>query len=101
MIPSLRWGFTFLMGDSRLNEKQRQYVTYQATEMYFKNEKERRLVSDGLEGKISTDYKYAMLGQFGGQEFHATIDIEQATGIELKFLVNEQTGAAYSSNDVN
>ena len=63
----------------------------QATEMYLNGEEERKVKSQSFEGKLCTERRYELLGEFGGQRFDA--ELETAHGKDkATFLVNEQTG---------
>ena len=89
----LRWGITFLKGDSRLSllsQESRDYLMKQATGMYFEEKRARKLLNDELEGALVTEGKYVVLGIFGGQEFKAHIDCKYGD-FNISFLVSEQT----------
>jgi len=88
---SYRWGYTFLKGDSRLSFEERDYLKKQATEMYLRNEDEKQVKLDSLEGKISTDGEYANLGCFSGQKFKAEVENKRGN-IQVIFIVDERTG---------
>lgn len=93
-----RWGFTFLVSDSRVSEIDRNYLLREATVMYLCNESEQVLKTDTLEGRLTTQGKYDVLGSFSGQRFDA--EVETNTGkAYLKFLVDERTGKNYSLNN--
>jgi hypothetical protein len=92
-----RWGYTFLLTDSGLSEKERMGLVMQATEMYLSGERERRLKEENFEGVLYTERKFDVLGSFAGQRFEADLDSNYGN-THLRFLVNEQTAAAYSGN---
>ncbi|HLD06848.1 MAG TPA: hypothetical protein VJC16_04925 [Candidatus Nanoarchaeia archaeon] len=84
-----RWGITFLKGGA-MSELEYCALFLQATIMYLKKENRRKVQTDTLEGTITTERKYGVLGTFGGQRFDAWI--ENAQGIqEVRFLVSELT----------
>ena len=83
-----------------LQEDDRTNLMMQATEMYLTGEEERTVKGPNFEGRLYTEKRYELLGQFGGQRFDA--ELETAYGQdEATFLVNEQTrseGPAFSRN---
>lgn len=90
MIPH-RWGFTFLQSDSKLTEKQRESLLYQATEMYLNTVFEQEIfLQDSLEGRISTKGEQGVLGCFVGVKFSAEVYTQKGKA-HLSFLVSEQT----------
>lgn len=95
-----RWGYTFLVADSKLSWSDSEYLILQATEMYLRNEDKRKIGTDSLEGLISTEGKWDSLGCFGGQRFEAEVETSRGKAY-IRFLVNEQTGARTSSSYVN
>src|SRR3989344_7088463 len=89
----LRWGITFLEGDSRLSsltQDSRAYLMMQATEMYLDGKRARKLGNDELEGTIITEGRHVTFGIFSGQEFKAHIDSEYGD-FNIKFIVDERT----------
>lgn len=98
----VRWGFTFLMGSSRLDEEQKLKLVAQATWLYLAGKDRLEIVEDGYEGVITTRREWKVVGSFSGQQFDAVLDTDLDSGrIHLRFLVNEQTlnaGTAYSPN---
>ena len=61
-----------------------------AIEMYLAGEDVRDVESVGFEGRVYTERRFEMLGEFGGQRFD--VDLETAQGRDTgTFLVNEQT----------
>ena len=95
-----RWGFTFLRADSRLSYDDRHYLMQEATEMYLKNEEERQVKTDTLEGRLYTKGQHDSLGSFGGQRFDAEIELNLGKA-KVRFLVNEQTNTSQSGGMVN
>jgi hypothetical protein len=83
-----RWGFTFLNTDTLMTDDERLELVVEATEMFFNNEKERKVKGETYEGIIRTDFKYHVLGTFGGREYDALIDIGDRRAY-LSFLVKE------------
>ncbi len=100
MFDSLRWGYTFLLTDSRLSAAERFYLLGEATEMYLKNEEERAIKLDSLEGRLYTRGQYDSLGNFGGQRFDAELEIARGK-VKVRFLVSEQTGEGRKSGYAN
>ena len=86
-----RWGITFLVADSRLGEVEKDYLLIKATTMYLRDEKNRAILTDTIDGKLSTQGNYWSLGSFAGQRFDAQLDTEQGR-VNVRFLVSEQTG---------
>jgi hypothetical protein len=87
----IRWGYTFLRTASHIPHEEMIDLMVQATEMYLNGEEERRVRGQNFEGKLYTERRYELLGQFGGQRFDA--ELETAYGRDqATFLVNEQTG---------
>lgn len=87
----IRWGYTFLRTASHIPHDEIVDLMVQATEMYLNGEEERNVKSLSFEGKLRTEMRYELLGEFGGQRFDA--ELETACGRDkAEFLVNEQTG---------
>jgi hypothetical protein len=86
--PPGNWGYVFLNSDSRIPERDRMYVVYNAVDMFLEKVTERALQTDSLEGTIITKGKYQMLGAFGGQRFDAEIMTDKGK-VHLNFLVTE------------
>jgi len=101
-MTGVRWGFTFLMGNSLLSNEDKLDLVAKATLLYL-NGKERTEVSGGAyEGVLSTNHEWKVMGGFSGQQFDAILESElDQEKIRLRFLVSEQTlrqGTAYSPN---
>ena len=101
-MSDVRWGFTFLMGNSLLSDDDKLGLVAKATFLYL-NGKERIEVSgDGYDGVLYTNHEWKVVGGFSGQQFDAILESElDEEKIRLRFLVNEQTlqqGMAYSPN---
>ncbi len=90
-METLRWGFIYLKTDSGLSLKERLYLQFQAIDMYFNNEEERRVKNKRFEGRLSTKGEHGLIGCFGGQIFNAKIELEHRTA-RLSFIISEQTG---------
>ena len=71
-----------------------------AVEMYLSGEDERDVESAGFEGRVYTERRFEMLGEFGGQRFD--VELETTHGRDSgTFLVHEQSGghgAGFSRN---
>ena len=98
----MRWGFTFLIGTSKLDEDQKLKLITQATLLYLSGGERLELSEDAFEGVLYTKHEWRVMGSFTGQQFDAVLDSDLDEGrIHLRFLVNEQTlksGPAYSLN---
>ncbi len=98
----MRWGYVFLRAPNFLSGEDRDSLMTTAVEMYLSGEPERDIESEGYEGRVYTERRFEMLGEFGGQRFDA--EIETARGRDTAtFLVNEQTrgiggGGGFSRN---
>ncbi len=98
----IRWGYVFLRAPSILSGEDRDKLMTTAVEMYLAGEDERDVESPGFEGRVYTERRFEMLGEFGGQRFD--VDLETAQGRDTgAFLVNEQTrglggGGGFSRN---
>jgi hypothetical protein len=95
MYNSRSHGIVFLLTDRRLNNAVRNYITREAIRMYYAEEEEKDLQSEGLEGKIYATGKYQMLGQFGGRRFNAEIETQTGKAV-LHFLITK-----YASPEFN
>jgi hypothetical protein len=87
----IRWGYVFLRAPNFLNNEDRNQLMAAAVEMYLAGETERDVASEEYEGRLYTQQRFEMLGEFGGQRFD--VDLETPFGRDTAtFLVNEQTG---------
>lgn len=90
----------FLRAASYIPEDEVKDLMVQAVEMYLQGEAERKIKSSSFEGKLCTEQKYEVLGEFGGQRFDA--ELETIYGRDkATFLVSEQTqgmGSVISRN---
>lgn len=87
----IRWGYVFLRTSSHLANEEMSSLMMEATEMYLLGEEERKVKSDQFEGRLYTERRYEILGEFGGQRFDADLDTIYGTD-KAAFIVNEQTG---------
>jgi hypothetical protein len=101
-MKGIRWGFTFLMGNSLISNEDKQALVAKATLLYLNGEDRAEISGDGFEGVLFTNHEWKVLGGFSGQQFEAVIESDSEEGtLRLRFLVSEQTlrqGMAYSSN---
>jgi hypothetical protein len=87
----IRWGYVFLRAPNFLNNEDRNHLMTAAVEMYLAGEAERDVEGADYEGRLYTEQRYEMLGEFGGQRFD--VDLDTTYGRDTAtFLVNEQTG---------
>ncbi len=101
MTP-VRWGFTFLIGASILDNEQRLDLVAKATLLYLSGEERSDISGEGYEGVLYTNREWKVIGGLSGQQFDAVLDSDKEKGpVRLRFLVSEQTlgqGTAYSPN---
>lgn len=91
-MPGLRWGFSFLMGNSLISNDEKLKLVAEATVLYFKGEDRTEVSGPGYEGVLFTRREWKVIGGFAGQQFDAEIETEVDGGkIRLRFLVSEQT----------
>ena len=91
-MPGLRWGFTFLMGNSLISNEDKLKLVAEATVLYFKGQDRAEVAGDGYEGVLFTRHEWKVIGGFAGQQFDAELETEVDEGkIRLRFLVSEQT----------
>ena len=91
-MPSVRWGFTFLLGNSLINHDEKLKLVAEATLLYFKGDDRIEVSGPGYEGVLFTKHEWKVVGGFSGQQFDAEIETEADEGkIRLRFLVSEQT----------
>ena len=97
----IRWGYVFLRAPSVLSGEDREKLMTTAVEMYLSGEEERDVESVGFEGRVYTERRFEMLGEFGGQRFDVELETTQGRDTGT-FLVNEQTtgfgGSGFSRN---
>ncbi len=98
----MRWGFTFLVGTSRLDDDQKLRLVARATLLYLEGGERVEISEDAFEGVLYTNHEWRVMGSFSGQQFDAFLDSDaDEDRIHLRFLVNEQTlnaGPAFSPN---
>jgi hypothetical protein len=101
-MPGVRWGFTFLIGTSLLDENEKLDLVGKATLMYLNGEERTEVSGKAYEGVLYTKHEWKVVGGFSGQQFDAILESDaDEEKLRLRFLVSEQTlqqGMAYSSN---
>jgi hypothetical protein len=101
-MTGVRWGFTFLMGNSLLSNEDKLDLVAKATLLYLNGEERTEVSGGAYEGVLSTNHEWKVMGGFSGQQFDAILESElDEEKIRLRFLVSEQTlrqGTAYSPN---
>jgi len=101
-MTDIRWGFTFLMGNSLISNKDKLDLVAKATLLYLNGEDHAEVSGEGFEGVLYTNHEWKVIGGFSGQQFDAILDSDTDEGkLRLRFLVSEQTlgqGMAYSTN---
>ena len=91
-MAAVRWGFTFLLGNSLITSEEKLKLVAGATILYFKGEDRMPVEGPGYEGVLFTRHEWKVIGGFSGQQFDAEIETEADGGkIRLRFLVSEQT----------
>ncbi len=101
-MTGIRWGFTFLMGNSLISNEDMLDLVAKATLLYLNGEERTEVSGNGFEGILYTNHEWKVVGGFSGQQFDAILDSDTDEGkLRLRFLVSEQTlrqGMAYSAN---
>ena len=101
-MTGIRWGFTFLMGNSLISNEDKLDLVAKATLLYLNGEERTEVSGNGFEGILYTNHEWKVVGGFSGQQFDAILDSDNDEGkLRLRFLVSEQTllpGMAYSAN---
>ena len=101
-MTGIRWGFTFLMGNSLISNEDKLALVGKATLLYLNGEDRAEISGEGFEGVLTTSHEWKVLGGFSGQQFDAVIESDaDKEKLRLRFLVSEQTlrqGMAYSAN---
>ena len=101
-MTGIRWGFTFLMGNSLISNEDKVDLVAKATLLYLNGEERTEVSGKGFEGILYTNHEWKVIGGFSGQQFDAILDSDTDEGkLRLRFLVSEQTlrqGMAYSAN---
>jgi hypothetical protein len=101
-MGAVRWGFTFLMGNSLLSNDDKLDLIARATMLYLNGQERMDVAGDGYEGVLYTNHEWKVVGGFSGQQFDATLETDaDGEKLKLRFLVSEQTlrqGMAYSPN---
>src|SRR4029434_7648259 len=98
-MTGVRWGWTFLMGNSLLSEEDKLGLVAKATLLYLEGKDRIEVSGKGYEGVLYTNHEWKLVGVFSGQQFDAILESEaDEDKLRLRFLVSEQTlsqGAAY------
>ena len=101
-MTGVRWGFTFLLGNSLLSNEDKLDLVAKATLLYLNGEERTEVAGDGYDGVLYTNHEWKVIGGFSGQQFDAILESESdSEKLRLRFLVSEQTlhqGMAYSAN---
>ena len=101
-MTGVRWGFSFLLGNSLLSNEEKLDLVAKATLMYLNGDERLEVSGAGYEGVLSTNHEWKVVGGFSGQQFDAVLDSDaDEDKLRLRFLVSEQTlqqGMAYSAN---
>jgi len=101
-MTGIRWGLTFLMGNSLMSNEDKLDLIAKATLLYLNGEERTEVSGNGFEGILYTNHEWKVVGGFSGQQFDAILDSDTDEGkLRLRFLVSEQTlrqGMAYSAN---
>jgi hypothetical protein len=101
-MTGVRWGFTFLMGNSLLSDEDKLDLVAKATLLYLNGEERMDVAGGRYEGVLYTSHEWKVIGGFSGQQFDAVLESDADEGkLRLRFLVSEQTlrqGMAYSPN---
>ena len=101
-MTGVRWGFTFLMGNSLLSEDDKLDLVAKATLLYLQGKDRIEVSGSGYEGVLYTKHEWKVVGGLSGQQFDAVLDSDaDEEKLRLRFLVSEQTlsqGTAYSPN---
>jgi hypothetical protein len=101
-MAGARWGFTFLIGNSLLNNDDKLDLVAKATLLYLNGEERVEVSGSGFEGVLYTNHEWKVIGGFSGQQFDAVLETDKKKEkLQLRFLVSEQTlgqGTPYSTN---
>jgi hypothetical protein len=93
-MPGIRWGFTFLLGNSLISHEEKLKLVAEATLLYFKGMDRVPVAGDGYEGVLFTNHEWKVIGGFSGQQFDAEIDTEADEGkvrLRLSSFSRERT----------
>ena len=101
-MTGVRWGWTFLMGNSLMSEDDKLDLVAKATLLYLEGKDRIEVSGSGYEGVLYTNHEWKVVGGLSGQQFDAVLDSDaDEEKLRLRFLVSEQTlsqGTAYSPN---
>jgi hypothetical protein len=81
-----RWGYAFLITDTRLNEEEREYLLREAVFCFLEKQKTRKVKGERFEGRMSNPKKVGVLGSFIGYRFKAEIEGDFGKA-KLEFLI--------------
>ncbi|HLF03786.1 MAG TPA: hypothetical protein VI855_00995 [Dehalococcoidia bacterium] len=96
----IRWGYVFLRTTSHVSLEELGELMVQAVEMYLQGEDARKVRGDSFQGRLYTEQRYEVLGEFGGQRFD--VELETVYGRDqASFLVSEQTEGVASNISKN
>src|SRR5438552_15855162 len=91
-MSGIRWGFTFLMGNSLISNEDKLDLVAKATLVYLNGEERTEGSGAGFEGVLYTNHEWKVVGGFSGQQFDAILDSDaDKEKLRLRFLVSEQT----------
>jgi hypothetical protein len=101
-MTGVRWGFTFLMGNSLLSDEDKLDLVTKATLLYLNGEERTEVSGNAYEGILFTSHEWKVVGGLSGQQFDAILESDaDQEKLRLRFLVSEQTlrqDTAYSVN---
>lgn len=95
----IAWGITFLIGDGRLQPRDKLYLMLEAAKMYYQDQKTKDVKTPNLEGRISTKKEFQILCDLGGIRFDAELDTNKYGKMNLSFLVCDLTKAEQYKNN--
>jgi len=91
-MPGVRWGFTFLLGNSLISHEEKLKLVVEATALFLRGQDRTDVQGPGYEGVLFTRHEWKVIGGFSGQQFDAEIETDADKGkVRLRFLVSEQT----------
>lgn len=99
-VNGIRWGFCFLLSDTKLSYDDRLALIRHAAEMHFGEEKERVLQTNAFWGRIFTQGRETLVGSFGGREYGTDLHTHKGK-VEVRFLIREYKGPSLPVHSVN
>src|SRR5215469_12920438 len=75
-MAAVRWGFTFLLGNSLISPEEKLKLVAGATLLYFNGQDRMEVDGPGYEGVLFTKHEWKVIGGFSGQQFDAEIETE-------------------------